>query len=143
MLWRNYINVTCVKRFSLWILILQNICGDMLVRNLTSAESLRRLFHKIVILQYTKGHTLGRNHMNAVTGTKLSYEKYSLILYLKIHTGEIPYWYSLCDRVFWNTSNPKIHVSDYTGENPYKCDQCIKAFSCKSNLVRCSRTQTS
>ena len=43
------------------------------------------------------------------------------------HTGEIPYQCSQCDKAFSDNSSFKKHLSIHTEERPYQCSQCDKA----------------
>jgi stress-induced morphogen len=46
-----------------------------------------------------------------------------------------------CPKVFkyWNSGHYRSHIIIHSGDKPYKCDQCSKAFNQPSNLYRHQR----
>ncbi|KAJ1159160.1 hypothetical protein NDU88_011829, partial [Pleurodeles waltl] len=46
----------------------------------------------------------------------------------KIHTGEKPYQCTECEKAFSTNGNLKQHQKIHTGEKPYECTECNKAF---------------
>uniref|UniRef100_A0AC35FT89 C2H2-type domain-containing protein n=1 Tax=Panagrolaimus sp. PS1159 TaxID=55785 RepID=A0AC35FT89_9BILA len=54
----------------------------------------------------------------------------------RIHTGELPYTCTLCPKAFRTTSALKVHRRSHTGEKPYTCMVCPYATITKRNLDR-------
>ena len=49
-------------------------------------------------------------------------------------TGERPFKCHICDKAFNQKGSLQIHASKHTGSKPYECEFCPSAFSQKGNL---------
>lgn len=50
------------------------------------------------------------------------------------HTGERPFHCTLCEKAFNQKSALQVHMKKHTGERPYRCDYCVMGFTQKSNM---------
>ena len=60
----------------------------------------------------------------------------------KVHTGEMPYECEICKKAFSSKGDLTRHTRVHTGEKPYECEICKKAFSSKGDLTRHTRVHT-
>jgi hypothetical protein len=62
--------------------------------------------------------------------------KHNFRAHHRIHTGELPYSCNICPKAFRTTSGLKVHRRSHTGEKPYTCMICPYATITKRNLDR-------
>ena len=64
------------------------------------------------------------------------------VYHLRMHMGEMPYQYYMCNKQFALKGHLGRHMMIHTGEKPYCCDTCKKAVQEETSLANHRRIHT-
>ncbi|XP_016996807.2 zinc finger protein 25 [Drosophila takahashii] len=72
----------------------------------------------------------------------LSFPVSSLTIHIRRHTGENPYKCDQCEKAFPRSQDLSLHRRQHTGERPSECKICSKKFISQNKLARHMRLHT-
>ncbi|EDV94952.1 zinc finger protein 2 homolog [Drosophila grimshawi] len=72
----------------------------------------------------------------------ISFPVSSLTIHIRRHTGDNPYKCDVCDKAFPRGQDLNLHKRQHTGERPSECKICAKKFISQNKLARHMRLHT-
>lgn len=72
----------------------------------------------------------------------ISFPASSLTIHIRRHTGENPYKCDQCEKAFPRSQDLSLHKRQHTGERPSECKICAKKFISQNKLARHMRLHT-
>ncbi|KAH8418491.1 hypothetical protein KR009_005677 [Drosophila setifemur] len=72
----------------------------------------------------------------------ISFPASSLTIHIRRHTGENPYKCDQCEKAFPRSQDLSLHMRQHTGERPNECKICSKKFISQNKLARHMRLHT-
>ncbi|KAH8243914.1 hypothetical protein KR032_011299 [Drosophila birchii] len=72
----------------------------------------------------------------------LSFPASSLTIHIRRHTGDNPYKCTQCEKAYPRSQDLTLHMRQHTGERPSQCKICSKKFISQNKLARHMRLHT-
>ncbi|KAH8265286.1 hypothetical protein KR038_003400 [Drosophila bunnanda] len=72
----------------------------------------------------------------------LSFPASSLTIHIRRHTGDNPYKCTQCEKAYPRSQDLTLHMRQHTGERPNQCKICSKKFISQNKLARHMRLHT-